>query len=244
MAWMQAAQRYLGTSSIIILTLAVLNTSQAYAEAYISGQFGMALPSITSGLSNVKLTDFSPEGSLSDRSLKSSAMFGIKAGYFFPRARWLGVEGEVFMTTPHLKQQSATITIPPNATLQGFGPVAGGTTSGTISGDHFRVITVAGNAMFRYHKTRLQPYIGVGPALFFARVNTTVQGFEGSQSSNFKLGFNAKAGVDFFITRRVSAFAEWKYNLARLSFGPTDNALGFDATYQMHLASAGLSYHF
>jgi opacity protein-like surface antigen len=244
MAWMRAAQRYLMACSVIVLSAALLNTSQAYAEAYISGQFGMALPSITSGLSNVKLTDFSPEGSLSDRSLQSSAMYGIKAGYFFPRARWFGVEGELFTATPHIKQQSTTITIPANATLNGFGPVAGGTTSGTVSGDHFRVMTVAANAMFRYHKTRLQPYIGVGPALFFARVNSTVQGFEGTQSSNFRVGLNLKAGVDFFITRRVSAFAEWKYNLARLSFGPTDNALGFDATYQMHLASVGLSYHF
>ena len=87
----------------------------------------------------------------------------------------------MFTTTPHLKQQPATITIPANATLQGFGPVAGGTTSGTVSGDHFRVMTLASNAMFRYHKTRLQPYLGFGPALFFARVNTTAQGFEGSQ---------------------------------------------------------------
>lgn len=241
---MRTVERYLGTIAMTVLISSTITAPLAYPEAYIGGQFGMALPSITKGLSSIELTDFSPEGTMSSRSLKSSPMAGLKAGYFFPRARWFGIEGEFFITTPHIKQQATTVTIPAGAVLKDFGPITGGSSTGTLSGDHFRVFTLAGNAMFRYHKTRLQPYIGLGPALFFARVNTTAQGFEGSQSSNFKIGLNAKVGAEYFITRHVSAFAEWKYNLARLSFGTTNTALGFNATYQMHMASVGLSYHF
>lgn len=241
---MRTVERYLGTIAMTVLISSTITAPPAYPEAYIGGQFGMALPSVTNGLSSVDLTDFSPEGSVSDRALKSSLMFGAKAGYYFPRARWFGIEGEAFITTPHIKQQYTTVTLPTNGVFKGFGTIPGGTTAATLSGDHFRVFTLAGNAVFRYHKTRLQPYIGFGPALFFARVNTTAQGFEGSQSSNFKIGLNAKAGLEFYITRHVGAFVEWKYNLARLSFEATDNALGFNATYQMHMASVGLSYHF
>ena len=36
-------------------------------------------------------------------------MGGIKLGHFFSRARWFGLETEVFYTTPHIKDQNVTI---------------------------------------------------------------------------------------------------------------------------------------
>jgi hypothetical protein len=75
---------------------------------------------------------------------------------------------ELFHTTPHIKQQEVRITIQPGTTFNGFSIPGSGTATGTLSGDHFRVITWAPmNLMFRYHRTRLQPYIGVGPGVFF-----------------------------------------------------------------------------
>ncbi len=94
--------------------------------------------------------------------------------------------------------------------------------------------------MFRYPNGRLQPYIGFGPGIFFARVNITEQGFEASQS-NTRVGVNAKIGAEFFITRHVAVFGEWKYNWVRFNF---DETLGIAATYNMHLVAGGLSYHF
>lgn len=215
----------------------------AYPEAYIGGQIGTTLAG--NALKSVELTDFSPPGSMSDRELASSALLGVKVGYYFPRARWFGIEAEFFQTSPHIKQQNTRITIPNGATLKDFGPVAGGTVEGTLSGDYFRVRTfVPINFMFRYHKTRLQPYLGFGPGIFMARVKTTATGFEGTQDRT-SVGFNVKAGAEYFITRHLSAFGEWKHNRTSFSFAPNDNGgFGFKADYNPHFIAVGLNYHF
>lgn len=218
-------------------------TPYAYPEAYVGGQLGSTVAG--KSLTGVELTEFSPAGTMSDRALANSAMFGIKAGYYFPRARWFGIETELYQTNPHIKQQSTTITIQSGAVLRDFGPVTGGTSTGVLSGDQFLVRTwVPVNAMFRYHKTRLQPYIGFGPALYMARVKTTVTGFEGTQSSA-RLGINVKAGVEYFITRNLSASLEGRYNKANFIFDPTSTGgFGFKANYEMIFAAVGLNYHF
>ena len=232
----------------LFLSSMVLGVPKAYSEAYIGGQIGTTLPgwSLIPGnrLTSVELTEFSPAGTMSDRDLSRSILGGIRLGYYFPRARWLGVETEAFYTTPHIKQQNTRVTIPPGAIFQGA-PVVGGSAENILTGDHLRVITWAPvNVMLRYHKTRLQPYAGVGLGVFFARINTTVAGFEGTQSST-SIGLNAKAGLEFYFTRNISVFAEWKYNKASFTFDPNNSgATGLQTDYQVHFAAGGLNYHF
>lgn len=221
----------------------LIATPYAYPEAYIGGQIGTTLAGNT--LKGVELTDFSPAGSMSDRELASSALLGVKLGYYFPRARWFGIETEFFQTTPHIKQQNTRISIPSGATLKDFGPVAGGTVEGTLSGDYFRVRTwVPINFMFRYHKTRLQPYLGFGPGIFMARIKTTASGFEGTQSST-SIGFNVKAGLEYFVTRHFSAFGEWKHDRTSFNFDANSNGgFGMKADYNPHFIAFGINYHF
>jgi opacity protein-like surface antigen len=236
------AVRYVLITALSAVLTTVLPATQAYPEAYIGGQFGASISSLAKGLTNGEFTEFSPPATISDRELQSSLVGGLKVGYYFSRARWFGLETEAFYTTPHIKQQHTTITIQPG-TFNGT-PVPGGTAAGELSGDHFRVLTWAPvNFMFRYHRTRLQPYIGVGPGVFFGRIHQTTQGFEGSQSST-RVGLNAKVGLDYFITRHVSVFGEWKYNLVQFRFAASDTQLAYSTTYQMHMAVVGLSYHF
>ncbi len=221
----------------------LMTAPYAYPEAYIGGQVGSTIAG--KKLTGVELTEFSPPGSMSDRSLANSAVVGLKAGYYFPRARWFGLETEFYQTNPHIKQQPTTISIAPGSVLRDFGTVPGGTTTGVLSGDQFRIRTwVPVNAMFRYHKTRLQPYFGFGPALFMARVKTTAAGFEGTQSST-RIGLNAKLGAEYFITRHLSASLEGRYNKANFTFEPTSTGgFGFKADYDMIFVSIGLNYHF
>ena len=221
----------------------LIATPYAYPEAYIGGQIGTALKG--NRLTSVDLTDFSPSGSMSGRDLAGSPLLGGKVGYYFPRARWFGIEFEANYRTPHIEQQQTRVTIPTSAVLRDFGPVTGGEANGTFTGDHFRVITIAPlNLMFRYHKMRLQPYLGIGPGIFLAKVTTTQSGFEGSQSST-QLGLNAKAGAEYFFTKHLTGFTEIKYNYARLNFEGNDNGgLGIRATYNPLFLSFGISYHF
>jgi opacity protein-like surface antigen len=120
------------------------------------------------------------------------------------------------------------------------------TASANLPGAHFRVFTLApANLMFRYHRTRLQPYLGVGPGIFFAKLSSSDVP---NTQKDTAFGLNAKAGLEYYITRRVSVFGEYKYNYARFNFPNDPNAFpfpyGFKATYQMHLVGFGLSIHF
>lgn len=235
------ATRYPRVSSIVLLVLTTMSVSIAYSETYIGGQIGTTVAG--NKLRSIELTDFSPAGSKSDQSLATSALIGFKLGYYFPRAKWFGLETEAYHMTPHLKQQSTTVTIPAGAVLRDFGPVAGGTATGVTQGDHFRVITwVPVNFMFRYYKTRLQPYVGFGPGVFFGKLTTTDPQFAESNSST-RLGLNAKFGVEYYMTRHFTAFAEGKFNYTKFEFNRT-NDLSFRTTYSPLLVAFGLSYHF
>ena len=99
------------------------------------------MPGITKGLTSGEFTDFSPPGTVSDRDLKSSIVVGAKAGYYFSSARWFGLETEIFHLTPHIKQQATSVTLQPGTVINGFTIPGSGTTTATLSGDHFRVIT-------------------------------------------------------------------------------------------------------
>lgn len=230
-------------TGLISVLIALIATTNAYPEAYIGGQLGATL--MGDKLTKVELTEFSPAASLSDRELAKSALAGLKIGYYFPRAQWFGIETEFYQTNPHFKQQATTLTIQSGTTLRDFGPVTPGSYPGTLVGDYFRVRTwVPINFMFRYHKTRLQPYIGFGPGIFMARIKTTETGFEGTQDTT-SFGFNAKAGLDYFITRHLSVFGEWKHNRTSFRFDPNNNgAFGFNANYNPHFVAVGLNYHF
>lgn len=243
-----ARTRICSTILLLITLPLFVAASDVYSEMYIGGQIGTSV--IGNSLTDVELNDFSPTGTMSDRELSRSILLGGKVGYYFPGVRWFGLETEVSYTTPHIKQQNTGVTVPPGAVLQGFGPVCGiivcgVTVEGVLGGDHFRVITWAPvNVMFRYHKMRLQPYVGVGLGVFFARVHTTAAGFEGSQG-DITVGLNAKAGLEYYITKHLSAFGEWKYNRASFSFDSNSSgAFGFDADYHVHFVAMGLNFHF
>ncbi len=223
----------------VLLCVGHLSGPAAYGESYIGGQFGLTLPSIGKGFTDTDLTGSFVSGStLSDQALKTSMLYGVKAGHYFKRLPWLGIEAEIYNTTPHIKQQSLTFSGP-------SGPVG----SLNFPGLNLRVLTLAPlNVTFRYHKTRLQPYVAVGPGIFFARIKDPSISSDNSQSST-KLGINAQAGLRYYITRRVTVFGEAKYNHVRFNFpetppGPNFNLFGFESTYNMVHVSFGMNYHF
>lgn len=222
-----------------------LTVSMAHSEMYIGGQLGTTFFGDNNKLTRVDLTDFTPAGSMSGRDLAGSPVVGAKAGYYFPRARWFGLEMEAYYTTPHIEQQPTRFTVLSGSVLNGFGPFPSVNTTNVLSGDRFRVITVAPfNLMFRYSKTRLQPYVGIGPGIFLARVKTTASGFEGTQSST-RVGLNVKLGGEYFFTRNLSGFGEVRYNYVTLNFDSNDaGAFGFQAIYNPIIFSCGISYHF
>ena len=144
---------------VFLLIVCSMPNTLVQAEMYVAGQVGVTLPQ---SLSNVEVSDPSiglPSGStFSNLDLQTSVMYGAKLGYYFESLKWLGVETEVFNTTPHVKQQPITVTVP-------------GSPSFTINpaGSYLRVLTWAPiNLVVRYQMGKFEPYAGVGMGIFFS----------------------------------------------------------------------------
>ena len=206
---------------LVLLSLMLLLPSHVIAEPYVAGMVGYTAPN---DLTNVKGTGALSAISISDLALKESIAYGGKLGYYFPQVNWLGIETELYNTTPHVKQQTATVSSP------GFSATA------TFPGFNLRVLTWGINAVVRYPGKTFQPYAGVGLGVFFA--NAT---FQGQSDSDTVPGLNALAGIRMFATDHLALFAEYKYNRASFNL-PT--AIGLEADYSVNIFMGGVSYHF
>jgi len=100
--------------------------SPAPAEWYVAGDVGANFAdrltdiSGTKGLAGLQAPDF---------DLKNSVSYGAKLGYF-PERSWVGIEGEVLQTTPHIKNLD------------------------DVPGIHLRVTTLGVNVLARYPGAR------------------------------------------------------------------------------------------
>lgn len=190
----------------------------------------------------------------SDVSLKSSAIYGGKVGYFFTDEKlpWLGIELEAFSTTPKIKSQTLNtihdITYQPNTPATGAqcGPpvpqpncpgFALNKSTLSLQESSLRVTTVALNLIARYPGRVFQPYAGIGAAgLYFTSSSGSIQGHQWSP------GFNALAGVKVLVTDEWGFFLEGKYILSSVS--NLDPTFGLSGQYNVFNGVAGIAYHF
>src|SRR5919201_2834399 len=123
----------------------IILSNAAHAEWYVAGQVG---PTFADALKNIggtgSLATLTPVAPNWD--LKNSLAYGAKLGYFGGNG-WFGLEGEVFNTTPHIKQID------------------------DVPGTHLRVTTLALNFIGRYPGVTFQPYAGIGFGLLFAHLS-------------------------------------------------------------------------
>ena len=195
----------------------------AQAEMYVAGQVGVTVPH---DLDNVEWSVGSASLKGNDLVLHSSVLYGAKLGYYFDSLKWLGVETEVFNSTPHVKQQDL---------------ILGGTNLGTIPGINLRVLTWAPvNIVVRYQAGDFEPYAGVGLGVFFSHLSA--QGFS---SSSTDVGLNTQAGLRFRVTPNWALFGEWKFNHASVSHKNLEGTgLNLSADYNAHSLVFGVGYHF
>jgi opacity protein-like surface antigen len=211
-------------------------------EWYVAGFGGVTLGH---NFNDVERTGAGAGLNQEDIGLKNSVVYGGKIGYFLPdRLNWLGFEAEGFNTTPHFEQQ------------------------GSVPGSHLRVTTAAFNVVARAQLAcdddrtdrsdiggrsrgtsperdnrglcHFQPYVGVGPGVFFARASNNGT----SSSDNGVVGFNAVAGVRYFFTEHVALFGEYKYNRATFEFDAVAGGGGLTGDYSASHVVGGLSFHF
>ena len=207
-----------------------LPSGPAQAEMYVAGQVGVTIPNKAT---NIEGVDSAAGLNLSDLSLHNSVMYGAKLGYYFESMKWLGVETEVFNSTPHIKQQDVTVS------------GQGGSASGTLSGQDLRVLNWSPlTVVVRYQAGQFEPYAGVGMGVYFSRIH---DGQSGESSSDTSVGLNTQLGARYLVTKNLSVFGEWKYNRAHFNFSdstPTAATGGFKGDYSANVFAFGVGYHF
>lgn len=167
-------------------------------------------PTLAGGVTDARVADIDME--------KASPFYGAKVGFFFPKREWFGLETEAFTSQLNIKQQTVV------------GGVPGTVFSETMPGSHLQLTTWAINAIVRSPSlvAELEPYGGIGPALFFST----------SGDTTVSLGVNLIAGARYFVMPQLALFGEFKYNRATLR---TDSITG---DYSSQIFVFGLSLHF
>jgi hypothetical protein len=244
-----------------ISLLMAISPQQSEAEWYVGGYGGYSMPGKLSDIqlpllgerqAQAQFPGFNPINgdsltsslSGSDISLKSSAIFGGKAGYFFKDEgfSWLGVEVEAFTSQPTIKQQTVTTTLDatfvPKVTAPPIVPTTI-TQPGTLQLEEssMRLITVVFNVVARYPGTTFQPYAGVGGGAFYFNSSGQIDGRQ------VVPGLNAQLGLKVLATEEWGLFVEGKYNYATIT-NLDPSGYGLSGVYSAFNAIAGVAYHF
>lgn len=207
--------------ALCLYMTAGLAKASAQAEWYVVAETGIVLPG---SLSNVTFSSPTLAGGVNQARIadvdleKGSPLYGAKVGYFFPRREWFGIETEVYSTQLNVTQQTVV------------GGVPGKVFADTMPGSHFQLTTWAMNAIVRSPSlvVELEPYGGIGPALFFST----------SGKTHTSIGINLIAGARYFVTPRMALFGEFKYNRAAI------HSQGIEGDYSAQLFVFGISIHF
>ncbi|BCA53102.1 hypothetical protein W02_02420 [Nitrospira sp. KM1] len=176
-----------------------------------------------------------------NHNLADSVVYGAKAGGFFPQSlSWLGIEGEIFNTTPHVEQQGTSPGSHMRVTTFALNAIARAQLGCTTL--HDRTEAVTERFVIRYEREfcRLQPYAGVGLGIFW--VNMSNAAFTAHQ--NFVPGLNVLGGIRYYFTERIAMFTEYKYNRATFDFSGPAGLSGFQGVYSVNHIVGGLSYHY
>lgn len=137
---------------------------------------------------------------LFNNQFNTSLVGGIKFGYFFHSVPYLGLEAESSYNNSSVNRQHLTI----NRPIQGYSVA---TVPQDSWGNWTNAIHIVGRYGFMKDKDvpfgRLQPYLGIGPALVVLYEDI-------DSAKNFAV--DMMAGVRYMITKHISTFIEYKFN--------------------------------
>jgi len=177
---------------------------------------------------------------LYNNQFATSLAGGVKLGYFFHSFPYLGLEGESSVTDSYVHRRTLSI----SRSIQG-------SNRATVPNDFWINWTTALHIVGRYGFLpdqdvpfgRLQPYVGIGPAVICLYE-------EVDSAKNF--GIDVMAGVRYMFTKHISAFVEYKFNYhwaAEIEAHPfylpdgTEGRNTATLDFANHKIVAGVAYH-
>ena len=205
-------------SILLPVVLTVLGLAPAAsAEWFADAYLG---PAITSS-STLTFTTFGQEQKQTVNG-RSSPLFGLRFGRWLEdfNLPWLGVAADASYFRPATDVWTVPLSLLVMARY------------GFLKDDEFK----AG---------RLQPYVGLGGALFFSHLGGTI-GFQEGSDTSADVGLDTRVGVAFMIDSNWGAFTEYRFTHVAPTwdvkvFGGTTSA---STTFNTHHIILGLSYRF
>jgi len=186
----------------------------------------------------------------STRAFSGSMYYGYRIEHYFKNRPNLGFD----IDFTHNKAYSNPDQIVATSGTFGGQPVSGDTRLGDRV-QEYRITnginTIGLDVLYRfpgraapgYPNGRLQPYVGGGPAYFIVYGVNTVNGAEGGRKyENSDFGFQLKAGARYFLSPKISFFAELKYTdgVGKPSVAGGDSETNLRSTHTL----IGLGYTF
>jgi opacity protein-like surface antigen len=205
-------------SLVMVLTTAVAARAEWFLDAYLG-------PAFTQN-GNFK------NGPAASATTKFDTVFSLggRGGYYFESLPYLG-------SFPYLGLALDLSHYQPDGSFGGGG-----------SGFRFdtKVTALSLDAMLRlplltskdFPKGRLQPYLSVGPGLYFSHMKINPTPVFGSSDSDTSVGVKAAAGATWLLTQRIGLLAEYRFSHFNANY------LGFDADVNSHRLQFGATLRF
>ena len=198
-------------ATFALATLGIgVSTAQAELDIDIFG--GVSWTNSTDvAVDGIDNTNVSVKGVFKDVDLNPGYTVGLRLGYWFEFAPWLGLGLDGFYFSLPVPAQTVDSTV--NVTGKIFNRPISTTSSGHVHLPSFDLPSAgfSPQLMLRwplltsndYPKGRFQPYVGVGPA-WAVTIDT--------DKAALILGGLVRGGVSFQLFRHISLFAEYRYS--------------------------------
>jgi opacity protein-like surface antigen len=188
---------------------------------------------------------------LEDVEYDDSVIFGGRVGYWFERPIFdrlhVGLGVDAFRFEPDVDFQ----------TVDGTQAIGGLATSGTFTvlPIDISVVAVSLDLMLRwpvfvspeFPRGRLQPYLAVGPAVFFTEAEDSGNFAPANQSeTDTTVGFKFGAGVAWHLLRNLAVFGEYRFTYFSPEWNFSDNGASgkLEADISTFYFLVGLSLRF
>lgn len=233
---MTRGKRALAVVPVVVWLVAAAPPSSAewFADLYLgaalteSADFRITAPAVAPGLTIV----------FQDVEFEPSVAYGGRGGYWFDGAPFLGLALDVSHFEPDIDAQVVTATV--------IG-------SDTLAHIDASVTALALDLMLRWGflatpdrpNGRLQPYVTVGPAIFFSRIrDTATLDPPGQSDSDTSVGVKVGAGLAWQVHANVAVFAEYRFThfSPRLRVSDRGAAERIDTDINTHHLIGGLSF--
>jgi opacity protein-like surface antigen len=199
--------RLLLSAALLVLTLSIPATGMA--ESFADLYLGAAISQ------NVTV-DYRDENGPASGELDFDNVFtiGYRMGYWFERARWIGIGLDLSYFKHELN--GADLSVFPLSPLL-----------------MFRLPLLRSD---RYPTGEWQPYVAVGPGLFYSKFNRGR-----NDQEEFNVGLDARGGIKKMFLNNFGVFLEYRYTQFRPDYSP----LILDKVdIKTHHALAGISVNF